>query len=161
MDDPAAPPDDTAETVDGDHGRIEVRKACVLGDIAFLQAQHQWPGLAAIGKITASREMEGQTSEATRYYLLSKSMSAARLAEVVRTHWSIENGLHWVLDVVMNEDQARNRKDNRPENLTMLRKLARNILQNSSDKASIRGKIKKAGWDNKFLLSLLAQNHMR
>jgi len=157
LDDPAAPPDDVAQTVDGDHGRIETRRAEVLGDIDFLRRGHDWPGLAAIGKITATREIDGKATTATRYYLLSRPLAAARLAEVVRSHWTIENTLHWVLDVILDEDQARNRKDNGPENLPLLRRLALNIIRANPDKGSVRGKIKRAGWNDAFLFRLLAK----
>ena len=156
LDDPAAPPDDVAETVDGDHGRIEIRRAEVLSDIDFLRRGHEWPGLAAIGKITATREIDGHASTATRYYLLSRPLTAARFADVVRNHWSIENTLHWVLDVILDEDRARNRKDNGPENLALLRRLALNLIRTNKDKGSVRGKIKRAGWNDAFLFRILA-----
>ncbi|RVG43255.1 ISAs1 family transposase, partial [Sinorhizobium meliloti] len=90
---------------------------------------------------------------------LSTTMSPSALIEVVRTHWQIENKLHWVLDVHFHEDAARNRKDNGPQNIAFLRKIALNLLRSHPDKASIRRKIKKAGWDDQFLTSLIA--HMR
>ena len=77
------------------------------------------------------------------------------MAEVVRTHWQIENCLHWVLDVVMDEDQSRSRKDNAPENLARLRRFALNLLRANKDKGSTRGKIKRAAWDDTFLLKIL------
>jgi len=92
-----------------------------------------------------------------RYFLLSKPWSPARVLAITRAHWGIENGLHWVLDVVFDEDRARNRKDNGPKNLAILRKLALNILRSHPNKASIRRKIKQAGWDDAFLLSMLGQ----
>jgi hypothetical protein len=82
-------------------------------------------------------------------------LSAARFAEVVRAHWQIENSLHWVLDVVMDEDQARARKDHAPENLARLRRFALNLLRANPDKGSTRGKFKRAGWDDAFLLKIL------
>src|SRR5690606_16960256 len=97
--------------------------------------------------------------DSTRWFLLSTPLSAERLLEVARTHWSIENQLHWVLDVDLREDAARSRKDNAPQNLALLRKLALNLLRTHPDKASIKGKIKKAGWDDQFLCSLIT--HMR
>ena len=84
---------------------------------------------------------------------------AARLLEIVRAHWGIENQLHWVLDVVFDEDASRSRKDNAPQNLALLRKLALNVLRTHPDPASLRRKIKRAGWEDNFLSSLLA--HMR
>ena len=155
LDDPAAPKDDIAETVDGDHGRIETRLAEIVHDVAWLAEAHGWPGLQAIGKITAIREIDGQATTAARYYLLSRPLSAARFAEIARMHWQIENRLHWVLDVVMDEDQSRSRKDHGPENLARLRRFALNLLRANPDKGSIRGKIKRAAWDDNFLLDLL------
>jgi predicted transposase YbfD/YdcC len=156
LDDPTAPPDDLASTTDGDHGRIETRCAAVVHDVAWLAETHAFPGLKAIGKVTAAREQDGRTTTATRYYLLSQPLSAARFLAVVRAHWHIENRLHWVLDVVLDEDQARARKDHAPENLARLRRFALNVLRANQDKGSTRGKIKRAGWDDAFLLHLLA-----
>ena len=156
LDDPETASDDTAETVDGDHGRIETRRATVLHDVAWLAARHRFPGLAAVGKIEATREIDGKTTTASRYYILSKPLSATRFLDVVRAHWHVENRLHWVLDVVMDEDQSRARKDNGPENLARLRRFALNIIRANKDKGSTRGKIKRAAWDDAFLPKLLA-----
>jgi predicted transposase YbfD/YdcC len=114
----------TAREIDKGHGRIEIREAGVSTDIDWLQDSHAWPGLQAIGKITASRESDGKTSSETRYYLLSRAETPERFNAIVRVHWGVENRLHWVLDVVFDEDQARNRKDHGPQNLALLRKLA-------------------------------------
>lgn len=146
----------TTDTDKG-HGRIETRSAALTTDIAWLQESHNWPGLKAIGKITASREIEGKTSLETRCYLLSPAVTPERFNAIVRSHWAIENGLHWVLDVVMDEDQARNRKDHGPQNLALLRKLALNLAKREPSKGSMRGKLKHAGWDNAFLTQILPQ----
>jgi predicted transposase YbfD/YdcC len=156
LDDPEAAPDDTVQTVDGDHGRIETRRAAIIHDVAWLAERHGFPGLQAIGKVEATREIDGKATTACRYYVLSKPLSAARFLDVVRAHWHVENRLHWVLDVVMDEDQSRARKDNGPENLARLRRFALNILRANQDKGSTRGKIKRAAWDDAFLLKLLA-----
>jgi predicted transposase YbfD/YdcC len=153
-----------AETVDGEHGRIEVRQAGVSTDIAWLQDGHAWPGLQAIGKVTASRETAGKVSLETRYFLMSQAFSAERFAAIVRAHWGIENGLHWVLDVTLNEDQMRHRKGHGPENLALLRRLALNLAKLEPSKGSMKGKLKRAGWDDTYLATLLAQAskiHMR
>jgi predicted transposase YbfD/YdcC len=94
-----------------------------------------------------------------RHYLLSKYMSAKQALHVTRGHWGIENQLHWVLDIHFAEDGNRARKDNTPENLATLRRPALNILRAHPDRASLRRKIKRAGWDNAFLLATLS--HMR
>ena len=138
------------------HGRLETRRATVVR-AGKLGEKHGFPALCAIACVTAARagpDQESQTS--TRLFLLSKPVSATRLLKVVRQHWHIENCLHWVLDVTLGEDRARNRKDHGPENIAILRKIALNLLQTHPEKASIRRKIKRAGWQNNFLLSLLA-----
>ncbi len=156
LDDPMTPVDDACQTVDGDHGRIETRRAMVAHDVAWLAERHGFPGLAAVAKVTAKRELDGKTTTASRYYLLSAKLGAARIAQIVRAHWQIENRLHWVLDVVMDEDGSRARKDHAPENLARLRRFALNLLRTNPDPGSTRGKIKRAGWDDAFLLQILA-----
>ncbi len=94
-----------------------------------------------------------------RYFLLSTVLTAQRMIEVSRSHWTIENQLHWVLDVALHEDAARTRCDHAPRYLALIRKLALNILRQHPEKASIKTKTKKAGWSDDFLVSLLV--HMR
>lgn len=164
LDDPVRPTETTHTTVDGDHGRIETRTSLVSTDIAWLQERHAWPGLTAIGKVVRTREVGTETSTETAYYLLSAALSAERFGEVARAHWGVENGLHWVLDVTMNEDQARKHKDHGPQNIALLRRLALNLAKLEGSKGSMKGKLKRAGWDNAFLTRLLAQfgsSHMR
>jgi predicted transposase YbfD/YdcC len=156
LDDPATPLASASETGAG-HGRIETRTASLTSDIAWLQDSHAWQGLAAIGKVTATREIAGRTTTQTRYYLLSQAFDPARFNAIVRSHWSIENHLHWVLDVIMDEDHARNRKDHGPENLALLRRLALNLAKLEPSKGSMRGKLKRAAWEPRFLFDLLAQ----
>ncbi len=155
LDDPSLPPDDLAETTDGDHGRIEIRRAEIVHDVAWLAEQHAWPGLAAVGKIAATREVDGRATTATRYFLLSRPLPAGRFAAIVRQHWQIENRLHWVLDTAMDEDRSRSRKVHAPENLARLRRFALNLLRASPEPDSTRGNIKRAAWDNSFLLNIL------
>ena len=158
LDDPAHAPElSKSRQVDGDHGRIETREAFVCTNIEWLQEQHQWPGLAAIGKVSRLREVNGAASSETAYYLLSSPLSPVRFGEVVRAHWSIENSLHWVLDVTMNEDHNRSRKDNGPQNLALLRRWALNACKLEGSKGSIKGKLKRAGWSDDFLARLLNQ----
>jgi len=156
LDDPETALASASETDKG-HGRIETRTAALTTDIGWLNENHDWPGLKAIGKITATREINGRATVETRCYLLSQAFTPERFNAIVRSHWSIENQLHWVLDVVMDEDQARNRKDHGPENLALLRKLALNLAKLEPSKGSMRGKLKRAGWDNTFLRNLLVQ----
>lgn len=137
------------------HDRLEQRTAQVV-----LAEGIDFPGLTAIGRVVSRRSLAGQgETDTIRWFLLSTPLSAERLLEVARTHWTIENQLHWVLDVDLREDAARSRKDNAPQNLALLRKLALNLLRTHKEKTSIKGKIKKAAWDDQFLIRLIT--HMR
>ena len=156
LNDPAREAGETHETVDADHGRIETRVAEVSTNIAWLQESHKWPGLAAIGKVVRTRAIKGEAKSETAYYLLSTPLTAERFNEVVRSHWGVENSLHWRLDVVMNEDQMRNRLDNGPYNLAILRHMAINVMQKEGSKGSLRGKFKRAGWQDAYLTRLLS-----
>ena len=155
LDDPASKTVTAEPVVDADHGRIETRTATVSTDIAWLINDHQWPGLAAVGKVERIRESAGKTTFETAYYLLSGPLTPERLNEVVRSLWGVENRLHWRLDVVMNEDQDRSRLGNGPHNLAVLRHMAMNVMQKDGEKGSLRGKIKRAGWDEAYLARLL------
>jgi predicted transposase YbfD/YdcC len=156
LDDPASTVVTAEPDVEADHGRIETRTATVSSDIDWLQKDHQWPGLTAIGKVVRIRETLTTTTTQTAYYLLSAALSAERLNHVVRSHWGVENRLHWRLDVVMNEDQDRTRLGNAPHNLAVLRHMAINVMQKDPAKGSLRGKFKRAGWDDAYLSKLLA-----
>lgn len=152
----AAEQPDTALVISSPaHDRSETRRAVVV------PADHlDFPGIAAVGQVESWRKLPDlDEPPAVRWFLLSCPLTAANLIEVARTHWTIENQLHWVLDVAFDEDAARSRKDNAPQNLALLRKLALNILRSHPDNGSIKGKIKRAGWNDEFLLSLLG--HMR
>ena len=155
LDDPASKATTAGPVVDADHGRIETRTATVSTDIAWLAETHRWPGLKAVGKVERTRESDGKTSRETAYYLLSAPLSPERFNEAVREHWGIENRLHWRLDVVMNEDQDRSRLGNAPHNLAVLRHMVLNVMQKDGEKGSLRGKIKRAGWDEAYLAKML------
>ena len=145
------------DVLDASHGRAEERRASVVS-AAILAKKHDFPGIKAVGRVELRRRVgNAEEPPVVRYFLLSKVFSPRRLLAITRKHWGIENELHWVLDVVFDEDRARNRKDHGPENIAVLRKLALNLLRSNPDKASIRRKIKRAGWDDSFLLSLLSQ----
>ena len=140
------------------HDRREWRRATVVRNTK-LSITHDFPGIAAVARVTSRRRLTGQHAEpcVVRYFLLSKYIPAERLLGIVRAHWTIENQLHWVLDVVMDEDASRSRKDNAPENLAILRRLALNVIRAHPEPTSMRLKIKRAGWDDSFLLGMLAQ----
>jgi predicted transposase YbfD/YdcC len=139
------------------HDRSERRRATVVS-AADLAAHHNFPGLAAVARVEMQRTVAGKPEPpVTRHFVLSRAFPPAQLLDIVRAHWTIENQLHWVLDVVFEEDRARNRKDNGPENLAILRKLALNLLRQDAAKGSLPAKIKRAAWNDTFLLNLLTQ----
>lgn len=147
------------ETQERAHGRSERRSAAVL-PVARLTPTPSFPGLKAVGRIAAERTgADGRTTSSVRYAALSKLISPRKLAQVVRAHWSIENQLHWTLDVVFDEDDARTRKDNGPQNLAVIRRLAQNILRAHPAKISITSKMRRANWRKDFFCELFA--HMR
>jgi predicted transposase YbfD/YdcC len=142
------------------HDRREMRRATIMRN-SSLHADYSFPGVVAVGRVTSRRRLRGLHADPpfVRYFLLSKYMSPKRLLQVTRDHWGIENRLHWVLDVNFAEDRNRARKDNAPENFAILRRLALNILRTHPDPASIQRKIKRAGWNETFLMAALS--HMR
>ena len=147
------------ETKERAHGRSERRRASLL-PISQLPDPPAFPGLKAIGRIEAERTTsDGQLATSIRYVALSRLMSPAKLAQVVRAHWTIENQLHWTLDVVFDEDDARTRKDNGPQNLAVIRRLAQNILRAHPLDKPMASKMRKANWDKEFFFELFA--HMR
>lgn len=146
------------ESVEKDHGRIETRRCWVVEDdaIRWLEKGNLWPGLKSIAAVESHRKISGKTTVETRYFISSLAGRAAKLANAVREHWGIENSLHYVLDVTLNEDASRIRKDNAPENLATLRKIVVNLIKSTKNsKTSVRGSLKKAAWDSSYLERLL------
>jgi predicted transposase YbfD/YdcC len=140
------------------HGRIERRRASVVPASPAVRAL--LPGLKAVARIEAQRVLpNGKTTNAIRYVALSRLLSPAKVLAVTRAHWGIENQLHWTLDVVFDEDDARTRKDYAPENLAVLRRLAQNILRMHPATYSMSSKMRRAMWSKDFFFDLFA--HMR
>lgn len=152
-----ARPDPRARTCERSHGRQEDRRAVVLPVPDDWPERFGFAGLAAVARIDALRRRGAKEERQTRYFALSRVLAPAEVLRVARAHWTIENGQHWTLDVVMDEDRARARKDHAGENIALLRRFALNILRADPDKTSVRGKIKKAGWLDAYLLTLIAQ----
>ena len=144
------------ETREARHGRQERRNGAVIG-VHQMQTTYGFPGLAAIGRIEAERTTAGgKTTIETRYVALSRRLHPRKMLEVVRTHWTVENQLHWTLDVVFDEDDARSRKDYGPENLAVLRRLALNILRAHADDIPPGRKMKRAALSKDFFFELFA-----
>jgi len=143
------------ETLDGDHGRIETRRYTVVHDIAWLQERHRWPGLRSVIVVETTREWRGKTERETRLYISSLELAAEVVAQMVRDHWAVENNLHWVMDMVFRDDECRVRKDHAPQNFATIKHAALNFLKRAPGKDSIRGKRKRAGWEDDFLYSIV------
>ncbi len=151
------------ETVDGDHGRIETRTTTVIHDIAWLQDRHDWPGLKSVIIVDSIRETPGPSpgtdkiERETRFYITSLILLAGLLGPIIRSHWAIENSLHWVMDMVFRDDECRVRTDHAPANFCTIKHIAHNLIRKAPGKGSLRLKRKAAGWDDDFLVSLVAR----
>jgi predicted transposase YbfD/YdcC len=144
---------DGGETVDDAHGRHEERYVGVFKDPEGIPPE--WPDVAAVVQVNREREVGGVRTCTTHYYLTSYAGTAAELGRWVRGHWGIENGLHWVLDVVFREDRSRIREENAGANLAMVRRVAVSLLRRAPGKGSGVTKRLKAGWDEDYMLEVL------
>lgn len=145
------------ESVEKGHGRIETRRYWQSDRIAWFGDKAAWDSLRSVGVVEATRDIDGKISTERRYYLSSLTLDAQRFGHAIRSHWGVENQLHWVLDVVFNEDQSRARAKHAGENLATLRRWSLNLLKADKllAKRSLKGRRKNAGWDNSYLLHLL------
>lgn len=148
---------DYFETVEKGHGRVETRRYWITEQINWLNNREEWRGLKSIGMVESERYTKGETSVERRFFICSIKPEAKQFATAVRQHWSIENNLHWQLDVTFNEDKLRARVKNAAHNLSILRRMVLNTLkQDTSTKASLQRKRKKAGWSDEYLVALLS-----
>ena len=152
-------PHEYATTLDKGHGRVERRECWVISDplsLEYLSTGKDWPSLRSVVKVASQRHTAEGTTVQPRYYISSLEAPAERLLGVVRTHWSIENSLHWSLDVTFGEDRCRIRKDHAPQNMATLRQVSHNLLKNETSlKVGIQGKRLQAGWKEDYLLKVL------
>jgi predicted transposase YbfD/YdcC len=146
----------TAKTETKAHGRIETRVGVVV-EATGLAEHHEFKGLKAFGRVTATREIDGKITTDVRIFALSKKLSPSTLLETARAHWQIENALHWQLDVSFGEDAARNRKDNGPANIAVLRRRALDVARLDPSKGSLTAKLKRAGWNDDVMLEMLGR----
>ena len=141
------------------HGRIETRKCSVIKDFQFIEDDNQWENLQSIIKIESIREFKNSdrpTEKATRYYISSLKDNANLFQSKIRSHWAVENKLHWTLDVAFSEDASRKRAGNAAQNYSILLKIALNLLKNeSSKKLSMKSKRLEAAWNESYLLKIL------
>ena len=152
------PADAVAEEIDCERGRVERRRCSVIADLSLLEKAVEWPSLQGLVRIEAERyhKATGRTERETRFYITSLKPQADRLNRAIRQHWSIENKLHWALDVSFGEDLDRKRVGNAAQNFSLLNRIALNLLQqDKTTKLGIKGKRLKAGWDNDYLLQIL------
>ncbi|MCG8814149.1 ISAs1 family transposase [Tenacibaculum finnmarkense] len=146
--------------IDLGHGRIETRKCSVISNFKFIQnTDNKWNSLSQVIKIESIREFKNSdklTEKATRYYISSLKDTAVNHQGHIRSHWGVENKLHWTLDVAFSEDASRKRNKNAAQNYSILLKIALNLLKNEkTEKQGIAGKRLKAGWNEAYLLKVL------
>jgi predicted transposase YbfD/YdcC len=148
------------ESKETSHHRLETRQvwAVNVNQLPQLHRQEQWIGLTSVIMVKSTRELWNKTTTAIRFYISSLEADAVAHNRMIRSHWSIENSLHWVLDVTFNEDASRVRTGNGSENLGLLRRLSINLLKREPSKQSLNMKRYKAGLDNEFLLKIIEDN---
>jgi len=146
----------SCQTVEKDHGRLEIRRYYQSDRLDWFADRGQWERLRSVGMVESQREVAGQTTVERRYYLSSLPLGVETFGRAVRSHWGVENNVHWIMDVTFREDQSRARTGYAAENLATLRRMALNLLRHEkTKKRGIRGKQLNAGWDHAYLLRLL------
>lgn len=147
---------DKHTTLDKNSGRVESRTCSVINDFKHLSTNNDWAGLKSIIRIESERSIKDQQQKETRYYISSLKTTAKEFNELIRSHWGIENSLHWTLDVLFDEDKSRKRKGATAENFSLINKVTLNILRNdTSNSLPLKRKQLKAAHDFNYLKHLL------
>jgi predicted transposase YbfD/YdcC len=149
------------KTVEKNHGRIEIRECWATNDEDYRkyisEETGNWKGLQSLVMVRAERRIDDESSSQTRFFISSLPPDAEQLLQSIRSHWEIENKLHWVLDMSFREDESRVRQGNATENLAIMRQLSLNLLKRETTaKCGIKAKRLKAGWDTKYLLKVIS-----
>jgi predicted transposase YbfD/YdcC len=151
------------QTIDGEHSRIATRTHYVCHDVAWLFSDRRYPGepvfpgLAMVGMVESQTERDGKVEQERRYYLCSTRLDAETFARVVRSHWGIENRLHWMLDVVFHDDLARLHTGHGPANMAVVKHIALNLLRQAKPTLSLKNRRKRAGWNEDYLAEVVQQ----
>jgi predicted transposase YbfD/YdcC len=151
---------DIFETMDKGHGRIEMRKCSVFSDVNWLKEMNpKWHSIGSIVRIDSRREIKNEITEETRYYIASQKSCAEKMLKIIRSHWAIENSMHWILDMSFGEDQSRIRKGNAPQNMAIVRHIVLNLFKIAKKKLYPRESIRilrlTAAWNDDVLLNIL------
>ena len=147
----------SAQTIEADHGRIETRRCTVCSDTQWVVSRHDWPGLQAVVMTEYTREIRGKIETVRRFYISSFVECPEKMAQHIRSHWQVENCLHWVLDVTFRQDECRIRQGNAAANFATINHAATNVLRGNPNKISLPQKRRSAAWDDDYMEALIRQ----
>ncbi|WP_410253249.1 ISAs1 family transposase [Sodalinema sp.] len=153
---------DHHETMESSHHRLETRQVSTVpvSQLPPLPRQGKWTGLTTVVRVRSTRQLWNKTTTDVRFYISSLPSNASRHAQVIRSHWTVENSLHWVLDVTFNEDASRIRQGYAAQNFSLIRRLSVNLLKREPSKLSLKMKRYTAAMDNDFMLKILAASQV-
>ncbi len=155
---------DIHKQLNKEHGRLEKRVCYVSTDVQWIEERHpKWKSVQSIIRVDSERTIKDKTTKETRYFVSSHCLNAKETLYRIRSHWAVENSLHWVLDVSFGEDQSKIREDNAPQAMAIIRHIALNLIQtfknkNSTKRYSVKRLRKMAGWDNPMLIAIISQD---